>query len=770
MGCTNSKEVQSGSPKYPSGDGPGGQEQNRRDNEDPGGHKGAPTKHHQAPKRASMVLTGVEDRVDSCHFAIDANLGAATVRYAYLSQRGYYPDDENKANQDAYDITENFCSSSRTDAEANEDAFLAVFDGHGRYGDSCAQFAKRHLANIIEKAVAEACKKKGATITQNGSIRNLQEGAFKHDSNLALLTKEEYQQICVKAHLQTNKMMHQAKGFDDSLSGTTAISVTFHGSGGGDPEITVCNVGDSRAIMGQQLENSKALKAIPLSLDQTPYRRDERRRIKKTGARIMSLDQIEGLEPLVESDDEEEDLQLGETIDEGGDPPRVWAPNGEYPGTAFTRSLGDMIAEELGVVAEPEMVTRPLTKSDKIIVIASDGVFEFLTNQSVIDICAKFDDPLEACRAVVAESYELWLQYELRTDDITMICIFIDDLIETKAPLPWSMSKKSLVENVSRASIASSAHGSVSDLGYSLPMEAQKPVRTEMSKKKAMELEKRKAKSIRQINYDDDFDINDLVTEKSNDDKARIAEAIKASVIFKDINEQQRELIYGVMEQISVKAGDWVIKQGEMGDKFYIVEQGKFEVRIVPQGGEDDGTGGTLVHVYAGSKTSNAHPSFGELALMYSAPRAASIIAQTDGQLWALHRAVFNKILAEHNIRREIRHKLRKLRAFRGLTTDELQLIVDSMEETVYKPGETLVKEGEQGDTFFFIISGSAEQSSEGTTKNIKENEHFGESMLLKKGPYGFTVKASSETKCLKLHLSSIEEKVGSLVGRSAHA
>jgi hypothetical protein len=63
-------------------------------------------------------------------------------------------------------------------------------------------------------------------------------------------------------------------------------------------------------------------KAIPLSLDQTPYRRDERRRIKTTGARIMSLDQIEGLEPLVESDEEDgEDVQLGETIDEGGDPP-----------------------------------------------------------------------------------------------------------------------------------------------------------------------------------------------------------------------------------------------------------------------------------------------------------------------------------------------------------------------------------------------------------------------------------------------------------------
>ena len=122
------------------------------------------------------------------------------------------------------------------------------------------------------------------------------------------------------------------------------------------------------------------------------------------------------------------DLELGEELDEGGDPPRVWSPIGEYPGTAFTRSLGDAIAEELGVFAEPEMLTRELTQDDKIIVLASDGVFEFLTNQSVIDMCAKFSDPLEACRAVVAESYELWLQYELRTDDITMICIFIDEV------------------------------------------------------------------------------------------------------------------------------------------------------------------------------------------------------------------------------------------------------------------------------------------------------------------------------------------------------
>lgn len=57
--------------------------------------------------------------------------------------------------------------------------------------------------------------------------------------------------------------------------------------------------------------------------------------------------------------------------------------------------------------------------------IASDGVFEFLTNQSVADMVATYSDPLDACKKVVQESYDLWLQYEVRTDDITIICVYI---------------------------------------------------------------------------------------------------------------------------------------------------------------------------------------------------------------------------------------------------------------------------------------------------------------------------------------------------------
>jgi len=363
----------------------------------------------EGPEDEPMTNAEIESRIESIEKTKNVVLGGMKIRYAYLSQRGYYPDDPNKPNQDAYSITHNFC-----DQEA--DAYFAVYDGHGRDGDKCAQFSRETLPQLVEKFVSRA---KGKVQDPTNGSRDVE------------LTKEQIQNSCHKAHVDCNRAMHRAQNIEDSLSGTTAISAFFHGRRN---RITVCNVGDSRAILGKRDESKEAtngsssLKAMPLSRDQTPYRRDERIRVRATGARILSLDQIEGLEPIRPDDDEADDLELGEELDEGGDPPRVWSPHGEYPGTAFTRSLGDAIAEELGVVAEPEMLTRQITPEDKIIVLASDGVFEFLTNQSVIDICAKFDDPLAACRAVVAESYELWLQYELRTDDITMICMFVDEI------------------------------------------------------------------------------------------------------------------------------------------------------------------------------------------------------------------------------------------------------------------------------------------------------------------------------------------------------
>ena len=639
--------------------------------------------------------------------------------------------DAHKPNQDTLSVSEGF-------AGRNQDGFFGVYDGHGRDGDKCAQYARDRLPDLLTgylqrarareadertRAAAAAAKKKDASSSSSSSSSAPPPPPVAPAD--VELTRDWVRICSLKAHVECNRALHRCAEVDDSLSGTTAITAYVQG---GTNRITVSNLGDSRAIVGQRVRRQQsgggggteraaasasagagagagtkgggrrggggpgessggvdgggsgsgnvggmnggneggeksALRALPLSRDQTPYRRDERIRVRRAGGRILSLDQIEGLEPINPNDELEEeqggadggakgDLVLGEEIDEGGDPPRVWSPHGEYPGTAFTRSIGDAIAEELGVYAEPEMVTRELGPDDKIVVLASDGVFEFLTNQSVIDLCAKFDDPLAACRAVVAESYELWLQYELRTDDITMICMFIDG-VEPQAKAARSSYGPAGGSALPASEVpAEAGRGGGGNDGTDgvLPSKGNRPVRTSVSKAKMEAIQKSKERMIAGGDTSGvqakNFDVASLYTEKSQEEKEAIDRAIHASVMFEKITDEQRDLIYKVIQPISVKAGECVIKQGSMGDCFYIVDDGKFEVRIVPDGEEDtDGTGGNVVHVYEGSREEQLHPSFGELALMYSAPRAASIIAQTDGHLLELHRFAFQKVL-----------------------------------------------------------------------------------------------------------------------------
>eukprot|EP00560_Eucampia_antarctica_P009127 CAMPEP_0197826960 /NCGR_PEP_ID=MMETSP1437-20131217/3835_1 /TAXON_ID=49252 ORGANISM="Eucampia antarctica, Strain CCMP1452" /NCGR_SAMPLE_ID=MMETSP1437 /ASSEMBLY_ACC=CAM_ASM_001096 /LENGTH=725 /DNA_ID=CAMNT_0043427619 /DNA_START=65 /DNA_END=2242 /DNA_ORIENTATION=+ len=692
-------------------------------------------------KRDSHLLKHRESRIETAQESKTAVLGGLKIRYAYLSQRGYYPDDADKPNQDAYADIPGFSGNQ-------DDQFFAVFDGHGRDGDKCAQFAAKSLPMFVSKYV-EKLKLKEEQKQEALSSKQIE------------LSKDQLQAACLTAHVQCNRAMHKRKDFDDSLSGTTAISCFIHGARN---RITISNVGDSRAILGQGgLKNSTSdddrnknktsanIRALPLSRDQTPYRRDERTRIRATGARILSLDQMEGLEPI---NDEvtgidttwDDDIVLGEEIDEGGDPPRVWSPDGEYPGTAFTRSLGDVIAEELGVSAEPEMVTRELNKDDKIIVLASDGVFEFLTNQSVMDICAKFKDPLEACRAVVAESYELWLQYELRTDDITMVCIFIDS-VDTSVSRS-SLLKKSIIN----------FENTTGDNVDAMPSEDTKPVRKYISIEKTKQLETMRESMIHDIGdeLEQDFDLTDLFTEKSDDDKLLIGEAIKASIIFQNISKNQRELIYGVMEPINVKKGDWIIRQGTVGDRFYIIDHGQFEVRIVPEGEEDtNGNGGNTVHVYCGSRDTNAHPCFGELALMYSAPRAASILAQTDGQLWGLHRYAFKKILASGE-RLGLSKVLKDIDVFDKMEAEKLENIVSSFEEITIGRGETIVKQGDASEYFYVIASGACDMTiindGEETKTRLKANDYFAQEVLSSESSkYSATVVTVSLTTFLKI-------------------
>ncbi|KAG9135581.1 hypothetical protein Leryth_002315 [Lithospermum erythrorhizon] len=160
------------------------------------------------------------------------------------------------------------------------------------------------------------------------------------------------------AFLVVNEELRNSE-IDDSMSGTTAITVLVVGD-----KLYVANVGDSRAVMA--VKEGNGVLAGDLSSDQTPFRNDECERVKLCGARVLSVDQVEGLkDPGIQS--------WGDEETEGNDPPRLWVQNGMYPGTAFTRSVGDSTAEKIGVIAVPEVLTIQLTPENPFFVIASDG-------------------------------------------------------------------------------------------------------------------------------------------------------------------------------------------------------------------------------------------------------------------------------------------------------------------------------------------------------------------------------------------------------------
>ena len=109
--------------------------------------------------------------------------------------------------------------------------------------------------------------------------------------------------------------------------------------------------------------------SIDLSRDHKPNESDEFARIIKNGGRVEAYK------------------------DENGNPfgpARVWLKEQNFPGLAMSRSIGDAIAASVGVIAEPEILEYQLNSQDKFVVIGSDGVFEFLSNEDVVKIVVPF--------------------------------------------------------------------------------------------------------------------------------------------------------------------------------------------------------------------------------------------------------------------------------------------------------------------------------------------------------------------------------------------
>ena len=285
------------------------------------------------------------------------------------SQAGKGENGFTKVNQDSFLVIQN---------EYNLPDFniFAVLDGHGENGHLVSRFVTKYLATFFKK---------------NKKMKVLK----SEDEVYCRLKKNEFD-IIKSVYKHAEKEINKTS-IDGKFSGTTCVIVFQIGE-----KIICTNVGDSRAIM---VKGPKVKNIIPLSKDQKPNDPEEKKRIELKGGEVAQY--------------EDDGIKVG--------PYRVWAKGQTYPGIAMSRSIGDFVASTLGVIPEPFCFEEIIDKDTKFIVVASDGVWEFLTNKKVANIVLPFyekNDPDGACKALIKQATDWWNKEDIVVDDITVIIIF----------------------------------------------------------------------------------------------------------------------------------------------------------------------------------------------------------------------------------------------------------------------------------------------------------------------------------------------------------
>ena len=252
---------------------------------------------------------------------------------------------------------------------------------------------------------------------------------------------------------------------------------------------------------------------------------------------------------------------------------------------------------------------------------------------------------------------------------------------------------------------------------------------------------------------------------KNEDQMNRIKGKIISSFIFSSLEKKDLEVVINAMEEKKFKLNENVITQGEDGDCLYIVETGilkcfkTFNPESTPKYLRDYESG----------------DSFGELALLYNCPRAATIVCSSDECiLWSLDRETFNHIVkdAAQKKREKYENFLKNVDILSTIDSYELGQICDSLKDGIYKKDEYIIREGELGDVFYIIEEGKCIATKtlepgkpETVINELKEGDYFGERALIRGEPrYANIVVASDTAKVISLDRPSFNRLLGPIL------
>ncbi|XP_070997585.1 cAMP-dependent protein kinase type II-beta regulatory subunit-like [Oncorhynchus clarkii lewisi] len=253
---------------------------------------------------------------------------------------------------------------------------------------------------------------------------------------------------------------------------------------------------------------------------------------------------------------------------------------------------------------------------------------------------------------------------------------------------------------------------------------------------------------------------------KTDEQRHRLQEACKDILLFKNLDPEQMSQVLDAMFEMSVEAGEHIIDQDDDGDNFYVIERGTFDILMKSD----------KVERVVGSYDNQG--SFGELALMYNTPRAATIIATSVGALWCMDRLMFRRIIVKNNHKKRKMYEafIESLPLLTSLQVSERMCVVDVLSSKTYSDGEQIIAQRATANCFYIVESGQVritmnmsklkKEEGEGVEEEVEiamctRGQYFGELALVTNKPRAASAYAVGNVKCLVMDVQAFERLLG---------
>ncbi|XP_037109798.1 cAMP-dependent protein kinase type II-beta regulatory subunit [Syngnathus acus] len=250
---------------------------------------------------------------------------------------------------------------------------------------------------------------------------------------------------------------------------------------------------------------------------------------------------------------------------------------------------------------------------------------------------------------------------------------------------------------------------------------------------------------------------------KTDEQRQRLQEACRDILLFKNLEPEEMSQVLDAMFEKFCTQGQRIIEQDGDGDNFYVIERGTFGIFVKADGGDKP------VGCY------DNRGSFGELALMYNTPRAATIVANSPGALWCLDRLTFRRIIVKNNAKKRRLYEafIETLPLLTSLELSERMKVVDVISTKVYRDAQQIIAQGELADCFYIVESGQVRITMKRSrTKKEPDDEeveiatcsrgqYFGELALVTNKPRAASAYAVGSVKCLAMDVKAFERLLG---------